>query len=156
MINKNDIKKTFVPQKVYSLLVKSRKGSLIHIGVHYTLDEAYDAAKAAMTLLFGESKDHVDMDLWTTLEADQVISSMVIPGKENRLQRTAISSKKSEDRGDPLEEMIKAKNTLMASILATKDLERLKKASPLLSKHDIKYLMSKIEGNTKTHDEVDV
>lgn len=156
MISKSDIKRAFIPQKVYSLLVKSRKGSLIHIGVHYTLDEAYSAAKTAMTLLFGETTEHVDMDLWTTLEADQVISSMVVPGRERSLRRTAVASKESSGAGDPLDVMVKAKNSLMSSIIASKDLRVLKKAEPLLSKHDIKYLMSKITEHTKTQGTVAV
>jgi hypothetical protein len=75
------LKKITIEPKLYSLLVKSDRGHALHMGVYFSLEEAYAGARKKMESLMGHRPDEgVDIDLWNSMEARDVIS-MVMENK---------------------------------------------------------------------------
>ena len=70
--------------KVFALLVKSPAGQILHIGAHFTLEEAYSVAVKKVEQLPTYNKgDMVDIDLWNTISAKQVMSQIFEPSGES-------------------------------------------------------------------------
>lgn len=77
-----NLKKTVVEPKVYALLVKSARGQVVHIGVHFSLEEAYKAARLRMeTLVPHKPGEAMDIDMWNTLSARECIAQLLDPNK---------------------------------------------------------------------------
>jgi hypothetical protein len=78
------IKRTVLEPKVYALLVTSAKGQILHLGVHYSLEEAYSSARQRMEVLAPhDSREAVDIQLWNSMSARQVIACLTDPQKVN-------------------------------------------------------------------------
>ena len=71
-------KRMILEPKVYALMIKSARGQVLHVGVHFTLEEAYLMAKKRMENLaphiLGET---MDIDLWNSIPVSQVLSQSI-------------------------------------------------------------------------------
>ena len=66
--------------KVYALLVTSNRGQVMHLGVHFSLEEAYSAARQRMEMLTPHKPgEAMDIELWNTMTARQVIAQISDP-----------------------------------------------------------------------------
>lgn len=75
-----NMKKTVLEPKVYALILKSKCGQSLHVGVHFTLEEAYGAARRRIEKLPGyKDGDAVDIDLWNTMPGRQAIVELMDP-----------------------------------------------------------------------------
>lgn len=76
------LKKMVMEPKVYSLLVRSARGQVLHIGVHFSLEEAYAAARKRMELLATHKEgEAMDIDLWNSIPIRDVITQAFDPNK---------------------------------------------------------------------------
>ena len=72
------IKKMLSEPKVYALLVRARSGELLHIGVHFSLEEAYSVASKRMEILHGfDPEEPVDIDLWNSVPASEIVIKLI-------------------------------------------------------------------------------
>lgn len=69
------IKSINLESRVYALIVKTQSGDILHLGVHFTLEEAYSEACNEVEKLSTYKKgDHVSLDLWNSMPARKMIA----------------------------------------------------------------------------------
>jgi hypothetical protein len=72
--------------KVYTLLVSSARGQVLHLGVHFSLEEAYSSARKRLEELTPHNKgDAMDIQLWNSMPARQAIAFITDPTKINEV-----------------------------------------------------------------------
>lgn len=80
------LKRAVLEPKIFALMVESARGQVLHLGVYFSLEEAYAAARQRMEILsplaLGEA---ADIDLWNSMSARQVIAQLMDPAKANEL-----------------------------------------------------------------------
>lgn len=78
----SNIKKNVLEPKVYALMLKSASGQTLHIGVHFSLEEAFSVGVKRMeALVTHHPGEAVDIDLWNCIPARQLIAQMIEPSK---------------------------------------------------------------------------
>lgn len=78
------IKHAVLEPKVYAIMVSSSRGQILHLGVHYSLEEAYSSARDRMEILAPHDKgDAMDIQLWNSMSARHVIAHLTDPQKTN-------------------------------------------------------------------------
>lgn len=76
------IKRLVLEPKLYALLVSSTRGQVLHLGVHFSLEEAYSAARKRMEQLAPHAAgEAIDMQLWNSMPARQVVALITDPTK---------------------------------------------------------------------------
>lgn len=76
------IKKQVFEPRIFSLLVRTIRGEFLYIGVHFFLEEAYTAASIEVTTLLGAAPtDPVEICLWSSLPARDVMNQVLDPVK---------------------------------------------------------------------------
>lgn len=93
------IKKTVNEPKIYAVLLNSAQGQILHLGVHFTLEEAYTEARKKLEevamLVPGES---VELKLWNGMEVRQAIANFMDPNILNEVFKanatTAVKGRK--------------------------------------------------------------
>lgn len=77
-----NINRLVLEPKIYALLAKSKAGEVLHIGVHFSLDEAYSAvSKKIESLPTYEAGQTVDLDLWNCISGKHAIAQLIDPSK---------------------------------------------------------------------------
>lgn len=85
------IKKAVSEPKVFALMVESARGQVLHLGVHFSLEEAYAAARQRMDTLSPTFQgEAIDIDLWNSMSARQVIAQLMDPSKVSGLVQEAL------------------------------------------------------------------
>lgn len=68
--------------KVYTLIVRSARGQVLHLGVHFSLDEAYAVAKMKLGALVPHNQgEAMDIDLWNAIPARECVAQFFDPNK---------------------------------------------------------------------------
>lgn len=81
------IKRMVLEPKIYALLVTSNRGQVIHLGVHFSLEEAYSAARQRMEMLTPHKPgEAMDIELWNMMPARQVIAQITDPMKISAIE----------------------------------------------------------------------
>lgn len=76
------LKKMVMEPKVYALFVRSIRGQVLHIGIHFSLEEAYAAARIRMEQLAPHKPgEAMDIDLWNVMPARECIAQFFDPNK---------------------------------------------------------------------------
>ena len=82
----SNLKKMVVEPKIYTLLVRSPRALVLHLGIHFTLDEAYSVACKNMNgLTPHQPGEPMDIDMWNSLPIRQIIAQSVDPSKAGEL-----------------------------------------------------------------------
>ena len=72
------IKKMISEPKIYAIMVRSMRGQALHIGVYFTLEEAYSSARKQLESFsphfVGEA---VDIDLWNSIPIRQALTGAI-------------------------------------------------------------------------------
>ena len=80
------IKRQVLEPKIFTLLVSSAHGQVLHLGVHFSLEEAYAAARKRMELLSPHTQEEaIEMQLWNSMPARQAIAHIIDPSKAEAL-----------------------------------------------------------------------
>lgn len=148
--------------KVFSLLVRSRRGVLLYLGVHHSLDSAYDSAVAAMRAKLPQTQnEEVNIDLWTCMAPEDAVRELLedvplvedtpvepinLPGipvpVPGRLRRP-LTVRKERIKTAVNEEQVK-KSLLMQKIIDSGDLKLLEENRKFLSKPEIRFVETAI------------
>ena len=79
-ITTHNLKKQVTEPKIFALIVKSPHASILHLGIHFSLEEAYTSARQRMEAFTPHEKgDNIDIDLWNSLSAREVIVQLINP-----------------------------------------------------------------------------
>lgn len=161
----NTFKGKSLPPKVYSLVMQSNKGLMLHIGIYYSLDEAiYSARKEFLNSVSHDTKDFIEIKMWAKLNAGNIISSFIdgIPIKSISTQsqtdkrpsfsspsKTLLSkeviSEKQKDAYDYFKDFLDSKNNLLNFIITKKDNSLLEKFSSFFTENEKKFIIDKIK-----------
>lgn len=161
------LKKFSYEPKVYCLLVSSAHGQILHIGVHFTLEEAYSAARAKMQTLFvhgiGES---IEIEMWNNMDIKEIldkslengksqIEAMVesmTPGPEGGIANLSnISQIKKENIPvspeicDYIKNIKDSKNALMKRLIDEGDIQKVEEARDVLGVYSKRYVLKSIK-----------
>lgn len=140
---------TMLP-KVYSIVVSSKRGTILHSGIYRSLDDAYISARKDLCAYTPHKDiDGVEIDFWTTMDIHSVL------GKLGVQEVTAISAPVvarpqiivEKTVSEQIKDVKQQKNVIMKNILLKKDLGLLKEAKPLFSKAEMKYIQEKLTVN---------
>lgn len=172
------VKKTDIDPKVYGLMIKSTFGSMIYMGVHYSLEDAFLYAKRKMASSLGEdlSQRNVTLDMWTIQTAAEVLRPIfgvqgmraedVTPQKvtsanlplsriedyhdDAEFEEVMLETMKPEERKSALMHVIKKeKNRLMKEFLSTKSVPSEKEIISLFSEEEMTMMKENVKGNKK-------
>jgi len=109
-LNFKNIKREIVEPKIYAILVKSLRGFLLHVGVYFSLDDAYADAKEKLELSAPyEGTDLVIMETWNSMSLREAIFQSINPDKRGEwFVLTPDNIKNKDYPADLPEEVIKA------------------------------------------------
>jgi len=81
------LKQMVMEPKVYTILVKSPRGQVLHLGVHFSLEEAYAVARRKLERLSPTTQigEPMDIDMWNSIPARQLVSMIMDPQKTPEL-----------------------------------------------------------------------
>ena len=148
------LKRLLVEPRIYALILQSRRGAVLHLGVHYSLDEAIAAATpTVMAISPAKHGEKPLIDMYTSLGAGDVIraliapealkptdSSTVVAPEEKTL--TAAVTKNSTD--EQIRAIKNHKNRLMKDLIEGKNVEAVEASKGILSKAERSFIISKI------------
>jgi hypothetical protein len=166
-----NIKKEVLEPKIYAILVHSMRGQVLHLGIHFTLDEAYgDACKQLETISPHRPGEAKDMDMWNTIPIRQVIAGIVDENKigdlagflDNNAEQEhlsgfgdtilhSISSKpiKTNEKIDSVEQKVEniknTKNELMQKLIEDGNIKKVEDLKGILDATSRRYVMKKIQ-----------
>jgi hypothetical protein len=139
-----------VEPKIYSLVVKANRVAILHVGVYYSLDEAFGAIKVramAETKTIDPSKLTLDLLMWEVMPAVGILNRLfdeqppeqaLLPAEIEAIPQATIST------SEYVKQVYNMKNELMQRIIDSKDVVALAKAKGILSKTEIKLVRNKI------------
>lgn len=166
------LKKTVLEQRIYALLIKSSRGQVLHLGMHFSLDEAYLLARKRMEdltpIIPGES---VDIELWNSLSIRDIIVQSVDPSKIvltpqdilpfrgglvpvksepieriQELPNIPTQSKLILTIEDRVKNVNEARNDLLKKLIETGDISQVEKLkSPIVTATEKRYIIDRIE-----------
>lgn len=135
------IRTAMMQPKLYSVLVKTEKGDMVHTGVHYSLDEAFDQGKEAAITVFGSIKK-AELDLWSSMEAEEILGQLVKNYSENTTIHKKEKNKVLENLtiDDFAQRVENAKNDLLKKLKEEGEEDDLNRSKKLLTKYEAKYV----------------
>lgn len=145
----------FEPQ-IFAMVVSSKMGQRLHIGVHFSLEDAYAVARTEMEAL-GQHKpgDAVDIQLWNMVPAHDVLNKMIDTGKIH-VQSVVFNPIEPPMAALPVPEpniddyimgMRDSKNGLMKKLIAEGNIEKVAEVKGLLGANSSRYVIKAIEKN---------
>ena len=141
--------------KVYAVVLHSSQGSILHLGIHHSLDEAVEAATPTLMSTGTPIPDeNASIDMWTSLEGSQVVETMI----EFKVPGLNVSDQAEEKVSNPLstsdriEQFKSTKNSLMKALIKEGSLSDIKKTGTLLNSSEKKLIMAKIAQRKKTNE----
>lgn len=142
------LKRIFVEPKVYAVTLESRHGAILHLGVHYSLEEAIGAATPTLMAVYPhEPEDTIAVDMWTCLDSRTVVNAVTSidprdytdhTTKKNPVKTSVISN------DERVKQIRDSKNQLMKSLIEGKNIRELEKVKDLLSKPEQNLIIDKI------------
>jgi hypothetical protein len=143
------IRNTIAQPKVYSLLLETKKGALLHLGVHYSLDEAYEAAKLQIAATLGtdisDPTENMEIDLWSTLRAEEALQLLTMNEGPGLSPRKTVVIKKKKDVKDHVTAIEKSKNALMKQVIGGMDEKLFNRVKKHFSRNEVKYMKCELE-----------
>lgn len=161
------LKRLVVEPKVFSMLIRSKNGQVLYIGVHFSLEEAYGVALSQMANLPNyKNGDGADIELWSSIPARQMIAQFIDPSKINDVidfletpetsiieNNLAISGRPTEDgtKEETIEEKVKElkeiKSSLMKKLIEDGDINQAEKLKSIIGINSHQYVVKKIKKN---------
>lgn len=175
------LKKMAVEPKLYALTAKSVHGSILHLGVHFTWDEAFSAAKIKMNNIHThKAGENIDVDAWKEVSVREIITeafdlrsepelTLALPPKKISSSMPSLLEailavsppKKGIDIADLLEPLVtvqdhiedvkEAKNELLNKLIETGSVSEVESVGKLISPYEKKYVLKKIAEKMALH-----
>lgn len=71
------VNKMVIEPRVFTLIARSSNCEVLHLGVHFTLEDAFYAARKRVESLPGyKPGEQIDLDMWNSLSAREVLASL--------------------------------------------------------------------------------
>ena len=173
MESETKFKKSSFEKKVYTLLVSSAHGQILHIGTHFTLEEAYSVARTKMQVLFAHNPgESINIEMWNNLDIKEIISSAVDDGKSiietviessrpteiaDMANLSSVSQIKKElpllEGSDYIREIKNSRNALMKKLIEDGDLEKVEEAKDVLGQNSKRYVLKSIKEKNNSSNE---
>lgn len=154
-----NLRKTLLEPKVFCMVATSLHGQILYMGVHFSLEEAYSAARMKMEgLAPHRPTDAVDIGLWNMMSAREALAKFVdpiiVPIMTPVTQDTAKAEVKPEEHHpeslqDYVEDMRLAKNDLMKKLIEDGDPDKVEEATSLLGANSKRYVLKSIKDKNK-------
>lgn len=144
-----NIKKLFLEPQIYAVVLESKGGIVLHLGVHYSLDEAVRAATPAVNMVT-PSGEVPRINLWSSIQGRDLIRSIVSMESAPVIAQAATTNPIPEKPKEPIslesqaESFKKAKNELMQKLISTDDLTLPSRFKDFLSESELKLVISEI------------
>lgn len=146
------LKRLFMEPHVYAVLLQSRKGAILHLGVHYSLDEAIEAGTPTLlSLAPHKNGDNVVVEMWTVLKggdaARKLLDSMslVDSGIKMGQPQHTVTAKNDVGPREQLKNLRSSKNKFMKALIEAKDLAAVEASKDILSKSERAFIIDKIQ-----------
>lgn len=149
----NKVRKMQMEPKVYTLLIKTSVAQVLHISVHFSLEEAYVAARDRLLKIApippGET---AEVDLWNYIPARDAIILLCDKSSQTKQQsliQTETLPKDShvgENTSVPefVQHIKQTKNDLMKKIIESGDVTLLEGVKSILNKREMSFIQSKL------------
>ena len=137
--------------KIYALLVGSIHGEILHIGVHFSLDEAYAAAKVKISTLGAHRpQDSVNLELWNTLDIGFLFEGEKppeIPKNIDIITKDIVTEKfgSTESIDDSIRDIKDRKNNLMKKLIEEGDVRQVELVKDILGTNSKRYVIKAIK-----------
>ncbi|MFA5752868.1 MAG: hypothetical protein WC910_07365 [Bacteroidales bacterium] len=157
------INKSVLEPNLYALVVKTPEREVLHIGVHFSLDEAYEAAcqniSRHMTKEQRESTE-ITMEMWESMTARNVVIKMSDPNKIAIDEPVPVINDQPAVPGEqrppeipPVETCIndfkRAKNVLLARLIDEGDPRKIERMSAqVITANEKRLVLKKIADKT--------
>ena len=144
---RRSIKNVAVEPSLYALILEGNDKAMIHIGVHFTLDEAVAVATPELQGLLkedGKELTNAHLGMWSSMKARDVLNAMVVQRPDNK---PLPSEEITPD--EQIKNLKASKNILMKSLIERKDFIGVSKARNILTKAEKKYILDKIDDNSE-------
>ncbi len=162
------INKSVLEPNIYALVVKTPEREVLHIGVHFSLDEAYETAcrniSRRMTKEKKESTEFI-MEMWDSMSARDVVIKMSDPNKISVddpvpviNDQPAIPGSQQPPETPPIETCIndfkRAKNTILARLIDEGDTRKIERMSAqVITANEKRLVLKKIADKTTSKKE---
>lgn len=159
------LKRAWKTPEVYAIVLESSKGSLLHLGIHYSLDEAIAAATPALVASNPHlPSDIIGVEMWASLRGEDVVKTMLdnnpdLLPKPNQPSRTIadIPLPARMNSVVPIKDQITRvkdyKNKLMKDLIEQADPKTVESTVGVLSKNERKLIMDAIQKKMHPHGE---
>lgn len=148
---KTIIHRRTVKPKIYAIVVRGHKGSVLHMGIYTSLDDAFVAAKNEIgSLTHDQDRGLANIDTWVTLELEQVLAMMnggIAPTPNGPL--LPAGREKPKAIKEQIESLKTQKNDIMKHIIESGDVAVMKQARTILSKNEIEFVTQSLLSKTK-------
>lgn len=146
------LKRLFKEPNIYAVLLQSRRGAILHLGVHYSLDEAIEAGTPTLLSLSPhKSGDNVVIEMWTMLEGGNTArklldaASLIEGGIPVPPLQHTVTAKNDVGPREQLKNLRTSKNKLMQALIESKDVAAVEASKDILSKSERAFIMGKIQ-----------
>lgn len=144
--------------KVYALVLHAPQGSILHLGIHHSLEEAVKEATPA--LLEGDPalEENSSIEMWTSLEGADIIKTMISfePSKFDFPEGVSLKKpegiKKAMSTKDYIVHFKTMKNDLMNVLIKDGNLTDIKTIGTLLNSSEKKLIISGITKRKKLNE----
>lgn len=141
------LKRRLTEPKVYALVIKVNQNMALYTGVHFSLEEAYTAARRRNAARIGKSSNDTDHELWMwEIMSIQAINDLSSPQEPIELKEAQKIELTSDDMVGQLSTM---KNDLMKKIIDTKDKEMFDKAKSMFSDSEQRLILDRLVSGEK-------
>lgn len=154
----NKIRRIFVEPQIYAVLLEGNRELVLHLGVHYSLDEAIRAGQNKSAELGNQSvvankataRTIMTVSLWTTMRASDTVQALLYPSalKNAELALSANSKvvKNTDLAPGGLAKLCRdSKNKLMEELIKEGNPQSVKEASDILSANEVALVINRIK-----------
>lgn len=131
------LKKTAAEPRVYAVVLQAKTGSILHLGVHFSLDEAVHAARESFVRVApAQGNEFVNIDIYDSMSGAEVIKALT--------ESVQVQNKKGKNAIEQIQMIKESKNQLMKMLIEEKNLGYVEKSRNLLTANEKAFIEAKI------------
>lgn len=149
------IKRRLIEPKIFAIVVRTRSLSLLHVEVHYTLEDAFLAAKQKLydSLPDDKKSEHIEMFLFNSLATQQFLpkfygeeaTQIALAQKPSEAGATASEEEPPLSGEELVSQVVEGKDALMRTIIDESNLSLLRSVRQFLTTNEIKFIKDQIK-----------
>lgn len=141
------IKRKNVEPSVYAIVARSQTFTVLHLGIHHSLDEAMKVAfdKLEASLPASKKKEYKELYLSDVIPATRAIAALVGQEALEFDGKKIANNRREKTLEELLADIQGNKNDLMKKVIDSKDPSLLKSMSKFFSKNESRLIEEKIQ-----------